>query len=82
MCFCNMQQCVLNFIFNIKKGSNNNNIIIITIINNSFKRHDCNTITSAFTVQKLPLVLNYTPQLWRNNDLAAAAGAVISSKYM
>ena len=76
MCFCNTQQCVLNFIFNIKKGSNNN---ITTIINNLFKRHDCNTITSTFTVQKLLLVLNYTPQLWRNNDLAAA-GADVSSE--
>ena len=77
MCFCNMQQCVLNFI-SILKCSNNNTT---TIINNnySFKRHDCNTITSTFTIRKLSLVLNYTPQLWRNNNLAAG-GAVISSK--
>ena len=76
MCFCNMQQCVLNFI-SILECSNNNTT---TIINNnySFKRYDCNTITSTFTVRKLSLVLNYTPQLWRNNDLAAAT--VISSK--
>ena len=74
MCFCNMQQCVLNFI----KCSNNNTT---TIINNnySFKRHDCNTITNTFTVRKLSLVLNYTPQLWRNNYLGAA-GSVIPSK--